>query len=56
MENDEKYYGICSKCCDVGRGNIEISSYVDILQGCTPSLNLLKVSINDMIEAVEGAK
>ena len=21
-ENDEKYYGMCEKCCDAGRGNI----------------------------------
>ena len=23
MENDEKY-GMCEKCCDAGRGNIEM--------------------------------
>ena len=23
-ENDEKYDGMCEKCCDAGRGNIEI--------------------------------
>ena len=22
--NDEKYDGICEKCCDAGRGNIQI--------------------------------
>ena len=24
VENDEKYYGMCEKCGDAGRGNIEI--------------------------------
>ena len=24
VENDEKYDGMCEKCCDVGRGNIEV--------------------------------
>ena len=24
VENDEKYYGMCEKCCDAGRGNIKI--------------------------------
>ena len=23
-ENDEKYAGMCEKCCDAGRGNIKI--------------------------------
>ena len=22
VENGEKYYGMCEKCCDAGRGNI----------------------------------
>ena len=24
VENDEQHVGICEKCCDAGRGNIEI--------------------------------
>ena len=27
VENDEKDYGMCDECCDVGRENIEIGSY-----------------------------
>ena len=38
----------------------EISKYVDVLQGvaqgCTLSRNVFKVSINDMIAAVEAVK
>ena len=24
VENDEKYDGMCDKCCDAGRGNIQM--------------------------------
>ena len=56
VENDEKYYGRCEKCCDAGRGNIE---HVDILQGvaegCTSSPNIFEVHLVDLIVAVEAA-
>ena len=59
VENDEKYNGMCKKCCDAGRGNIELQ-YVDILQGvaqgCTLSPTLFVVYIHDVIVAVEAAK
>ena len=44
VENDEND-DMCEKCCDAGRGNIEVL-YVDILQGiaqgCTLSPNVFK--------------
>ena len=55
VEN-EKYYGMCEKCCDAGRGNIALLRYVDVLQGvaqgCTLAPNLIKVYRNSMIVAV----
>ena len=40
LDNDGKYDGMCEKCCDAERGNIELQQYVDIIQGvaqeCTP--------------------
>ena len=57
VENDEKYDGMCGKCCDIGRGNLQ---YVDVLQGvaqgCILSPNLFNVYISGMIVAVEAAK
>ena len=55
VENDEKYVGMCEKCCGVGRGNIELCVAIlqRVAQGCTPSPNVFKVYINDMVVVVE---
>ena len=56
-ENDEIYHGICEKCCDAGRGTIQVCWYLlGVAQGCRLSPNLSTEYINDMIAAVEAAK
>ena len=30
VENDEKYGGMCERCCDAGRGNIMLILYNDL--------------------------
>ena len=57
-ENDEKHDGMCEKCCDAGRGNIQMRFDIlqGVAQGCTLSPNLFKVYVNDMIVAVKAAQ
>ena len=55
MENDAKYDGMCEKCFNAGRGDIDY--YFSNIQGvapgrCTLSPNMFKVCINDMMIAV----
>ena len=49
LENDEKDDGMCEKCCDTGRGNMQVCWYLQgVAQGRTLSPDLFKVYINDM--------
>ena len=55
--NCEEYDGMCEKCCDVGRGNIELLDiFQGVEQGCTLTSILVKVYISGMIIAGEAAK
>ena len=54
VENDDKHYRMCWKCCDVGRANIELCRYFTrATQGCTLSPCAFNIYTNDMIVAVD---